>query len=116
MSRRTESEHTPTLGGARDRPLALAFVDIDAFEMVNDTRGHAIGDAPLKDTADRLEQIASDEQVATRLGGDEFMLLFPAAAPETVTSTPGSVRERLQQPLRLPSGLVRKPRIGIGAA
>jgi diguanylate cyclase (GGDEF)-like protein len=58
-------------------PFALVLVDLDGFKQVNDTRGHAAGDAVLRDTAARLGETAGVDAAIGRLGGDEFALLLP---------------------------------------
>ncbi|GJL74791.1 EAL domain-containing protein [Nitrosomonas sp.] len=57
--------------------LALMFVDIDRFKDINDTLGHSVGDAFLIEVSKRLKQALREEDTASRLGGDEFILLLP---------------------------------------
>ena len=56
--------------------FCMALLDLDGFKKVNDTFGHAIGDAVLVETTRRLRKLMSDDEVLARLGGDEFVILF----------------------------------------
>ncbi len=58
-------------------PHALCFIDLDQFKLVNDTCGHAAGDALLKDVAATLQAHTGENDFLARLGGDEFGLLLP---------------------------------------
>ena len=55
----------------------LCFIDLDKFKQVNDSGGHAAGDAVLKEVAQIILKICSSEHVSARLGGDEFAVLMP---------------------------------------
>ena len=55
---------------------ALLFIDIDHFKLLNDTRGHHIGDQLLIQVAERIGSIIRTTDVAARLGGDEFVVVF----------------------------------------
>ena len=73
--------------------FCLALVDIDRFKLLNDSRGHAAGDAALRALADALRSRARRTDVVGRLGGDEFAVLMPGAmSTEEAMSTCESIR------------------------
>jgi len=57
--------------------LALIFCDVDDFKGINDTLGHNIGDHLLIEVAQRLSTLVKDQGYLARIGGDEFMMVFP---------------------------------------
>ena len=59
-----------------ERAYAIAVVDLDDFKSINDQFGHASGDSRLRQTAKILKSVIRGEDVAARVGGDEFAVLF----------------------------------------
>lgn len=60
-------------------PLALVYIDVDNFKNINDTKGHAAGDALLREVASRLSELAKPDHLVARLAGDEFaVVLYPS--------------------------------------
>jgi diguanylate cyclase len=89
--------HPQHLGGQR---LALLFIDLDNFKHVNDSQGHAAGDAVLVEVSRRMSGVLRASDTLFRLGGDEFALLVadvtePAAVEHLATRLIASVNEPL---------------------
>lgn len=78
--------------------VTVVFLDLDGFKAVNDTYGHAAGDAVLVEVARRLRQVTRDVDTVARLGGDEFVLVCDAL---DATSTEGLLL-RIDEALRHP--------------
>lgn len=74
MDRLTQALPTMKRSG---RKLALMFLDLDGFKLVNDTLGHDIGDLLLQEASRRLLTCVRDGDTVARLGGDEFTIIMP---------------------------------------
>jgi diguanylate cyclase (GGDEF)-like protein/PAS domain S-box-containing protein len=82
--------------------VALAYLDLDNFKTINDTLGHAAGDAFLKEVAVRLRRCVRDTDTISREGGDEFLLvLCDLPDLEVVSAIVLKIMEQLQQPFQL---------------
>jgi diguanylate cyclase (GGDEF)-like protein len=77
------------------RPLTVAFIDLDNFKAVNDTSGHLVGDNLLQRVAERIKLQLRGTDIVARLGGDEYAVLLP----ETNEAAAGIVISRLQMAL-----------------
>ena len=64
--------------------FAVLFLDLDRFKVINDTKGHSVGDEVLKQVAARLRSSVRDSDMVARLGGDEFALLLEGASNDRV--------------------------------
>jgi diguanylate cyclase (GGDEF)-like protein/PAS domain S-box-containing protein len=80
--------------------LALAFVDLDGFKLVNDGLGHNAGDELLKVVGRRMGACLRRNDTLGRLGGDEFVILLPDVSGEAVAITP--VLEKIRQAVTEP--------------
>ena len=96
------------LGVALDRsrrtksPIAIVFLDVDDFKDVNDSLGHAAGDALLIGLAGRLQEMLRPMDTVARLGGDEFTFLFEQLSSEREAAL---IAERIGHTTRRPIAL-----------
>ncbi|MEU6829314.1 GGDEF domain-containing protein [Nocardia beijingensis] len=82
------------------QPISLLFIDLDGFKRVNDSYGHAVGDELIATAAGRIRRVARHEDVVTRYGGDEFVVLARLSRPEAAV-----LAERLLGAFVRPFGL-----------
>ncbi|KFN47454.1 hypothetical protein N790_01730 [Arenimonas malthae CC-JY-1] len=91
--------------GRQGAPLALLFLDIDHFKAINDSRGHAAGDAVIREFARRLRRCVRIGDLVARLGGDEFAVLVEGAVDRAAAeSIAAKLLERMREPVALPGG------------
>lgn len=78
-------------------PLSLLMIDLDHFKDFNDRHGHAAGDAVLKELGVLLHQQTRREDVACRLGGEEFVLILPGASSAVAARRSEQIRQAIRQ-------------------
>jgi two-component system cell cycle response regulator len=79
-NRRYVNERLPALLGeaaVRRTPISIAIADLDHFKRINDTLSHATGDTVLQHVAQLLVEATPGPAIAARMGGEEFLLIFP---------------------------------------
>jgi diguanylate cyclase (GGDEF)-like protein/PAS domain S-box-containing protein len=98
------------------RQLAVMFIDLDRFKIINDTLGHEAGDELLRIAAGRLKDSLRGSDVVARLGGDEFVVLLEEVkAPSNVAVVAQALLSALIKPLRI-SGRECRVTASIGIA
>ena len=99
----------------KQRHVAVLFLDLDRFKVVNDTLGHDTGDFILKDVARRLVACVREVDTVSREGGDEFVLILPdLERPENARVVADKILEELSRPVEIGGQEIHvTPSIGI---
>ncbi|HVX31171.1 MAG TPA: diguanylate cyclase, partial [Nitrolancea sp.] len=98
-------QHALERAGRNQTLLAVLFLDLDNFKVINDSLGHDAGDQLLMSVAARLSAAMRDEDIAARLGGDEFILLLEGI---TGVSEAEHVAQRIHNALKAPFTVGRR--------
>jgi diguanylate cyclase (GGDEF)-like protein len=98
--------------------LAICFIDLDGFKVINDQHGHAIGDQVLVAISQRIQAAIRPTDMAVRWGGDEFIVVFegvstPDVVMQLATRLLGIIGEPLQLDLNSPMRLFLGASIGV---
>lgn len=80
-----------------DAPLSAIMLDIDHFKAVNDNHGHDVGDAVLQETARTIRQALRRQDLAARIGGEEFLIICPGVNMARAQQIAERVRESVEQ-------------------
>jgi diguanylate cyclase (GGDEF)-like protein len=111
LMRRTLDESMRDIAG-RPKRVALFLLDLDRFKMVNDTLGHPVGDALLRQVAERLQRVIHNDGQVGRLGGDEFKVVLPGIADKArLAQLADAIIQELSRPY-----LVEGSHVSIGAS
>lgn len=82
--------------------LALMYIDLDRFKIVNDTLGHDVGDLLLHEAAGRIRELIRGSDTVARLGGDEFTVILPELThPDNATVIAEKLIRKLAEPYQL---------------
>lgn len=95
--------------------FAVMFLDLDGFKPINDTHGHATGDAVLREVGNVLRQCVRDSDLVARLGGDEFVILLSPLrdAQHDVQLIASAIGNSLEQPREI-NGITFEIRASVG--
>jgi diguanylate cyclase (GGDEF)-like protein len=74
-----------------ESPLALLILDLDDFKQINDNHGHLVGDAILRQVAERAQSMLRSNDILARIGGDEFAIIAPGVNADAVRNLAQSV-------------------------
>ena len=91
-------QHTLMRAERRSTPFAVMFVDLDGFKPINDSLGHAAGDAVLISVARRLEQSVRKNDFVARFGGDEFVIILSNIHKTAVPSVARKIIATVAEP------------------
>ncbi len=94
--------------------VAVGFLDLDRFKVVNDSLGHAVGDRVLVVLAERIREALGDRGLVARFAGDEFTLLLPDCDRSRARTLLDEVRAALAQPVPVGDGVLHHPTASIG--
>lgn len=81
--------------------LAVLFIDLDNFKIVNDSLGHAAGDELLRIVSRRIRSVLRGHDLIGRIGGDEFCLVAPISNTEEAKSIAGRILHKMQEPIAI---------------
>jgi len=95
--------------------FSLLFLDLDGFKMINDTLGHDVGDALLREVAQRLAPIGRQHDLLARIGGDEFVMIARGAGAGSAEEIAARVHEAMARPFESSQGLKIGISIGLAA-
>jgi diguanylate cyclase (GGDEF)-like protein/PAS domain S-box-containing protein len=84
---------------APDQSIAILFLDLDRFKVINDTKGHSTGDIILEKVALQLKNVVKDKGIVFRQGGDEFIILLSNLNEQEVEETTGEVLHSFNSPI-----------------
>src|SRR5262249_26667157 len=93
--------HSLAIANRRGRGFAVLFLDLDDFKTINDSLGHARGDAMLRAVGQRIAAILRPTDTAARLGGDEFALLIEIATEAEAHTVARRILEALARPFAI---------------
>lgn len=98
------------------RPLSTMVIDVDMFKMYNDTHGHDIGDAVLKQVAGAVKGALRAQDVVARTGGDEFLVICPDTGLDAALACAERVRFAVESAPLLFDGRLLGASVSIGVA
>ncbi|RKP57098.1 EAL domain-containing protein [Cohnella endophytica] len=103
------------LNSEGDRTVAVMFLDLDRFKIINDTKGHTVGDQLLQKVSQRLQNTVGDEGMVSRQGGDEFIICMEDISKEKAAEVAQRLLDVFTSPIAIDNQeYFVTPSIGIG--
>jgi diguanylate cyclase (GGDEF)-like protein len=96
-----------------DDLVGVAFIDLDGFKAVNDTLGHEVGDAVLREVARRIQLVVREQDAVARFGGDEFVAVLKVHDRAAAHAIAERIRQAVAESYDLPKGLTISASIGL---
>ena len=107
-------KYAMSLAERNNEHLAVIFLDLDHFKNINDTLGHSIGDQLLMQLSKRLKSVVRNEDIVSRLGGDEFIFIISNADSYGASLVATKLIEAVSAPYQIDHHeLIATPSIGI---
>ena len=100
IQRVVDALSTPAVGAARP-PVAVVLLDVDRFEIINESLGHAAGDRVLREVGSRISRVIGPNDAVARFGGDTFAVLLPDTDPDGALGFAERVQLELKPPFDL---------------
>ncbi|MBS1227596.1 MAG: hypothetical protein H6R17_873 [Proteobacteria bacterium] len=99
---RDRMEQAKALAMRMHSRVALMFLDLDRFKTINDSLGHPVGDALLKEVVERLKSCVRESDTISRQGGDEFIILLnDVRDSDSVSRVADKIHQRMGEPIML---------------
>lgn len=96
-NRRYFEEELKRINTKRNLPLSIVYADVNGLKMVNDAFGHESGDALIRCVADVFKNECRADDIMARIGGDEFVLLFPGTDNESTEILVKRIKEKIEE-------------------
>jgi diguanylate cyclase (GGDEF)-like protein/PAS domain S-box-containing protein len=94
--------HLLKIASRNDTNVAVLFIDLDRFKVINDTLGHQVGDEMLKTVAQRIKRVLRDTDMLARIGGDEFVVILESITQQSDPAHVGKkILEAVKEPIKI---------------
>jgi diguanylate cyclase (GGDEF)-like protein len=99
---------------SKSEKIYMVYLDVDHFKKFNDNHGHDAGDIVLAQVANALQDTCDGDDIACRMGGEEFMLIWPGGDLKSAEARANTLREKIEA-LSVPYQEKQLPKVTISA-